>query len=72
MLLITELLLMNVKKCPVIILIIPFVWSVIGFLAVFQFGITEDTGLLVASLTTTSLLIYRNKMLLKKNILIEV
>lgn len=61
------LLLMNVKKCPLIILIIPFVWSVIGFMAVLQFGILEDTGLLVASLITVSLLIYRNKLLSKND-----
>lgn len=57
-------LLMNVKKCPLTILVIPFCWSVIGFMAAFQFGILEDMGLLVASLVTTSLLIYRNNRLL--------
>ena len=57
------LVLMNIKKCPIIILIIPFVWSVIGFMAAFQFGIMEDTGLIVASLITACLLIYRNKIL---------
>jgi Family of unknown function (DUF6064) len=55
------LLLLNVKKCIVVILIIPFAWSVIGFMAAFQFGILEDTGLILASLIATSLLIYRNK-----------
>jgi len=57
------LVLMNIKKCPITILIIPFVWSVIGFMAAFQFGILEDTGLIVASLITACLLIYRNKIL---------
>jgi Family of unknown function (DUF6064) len=56
-------LLLNVKKCPPTILIIPFIWSVIGFMAAFQFGILEDTGLFAASLITTFLLIYRNKQL---------
>lgn len=56
-------LLLNQKKCPIAILIIPFIWSVIGFMAAFQFGILEDTGLLVASLATVSLLIYRNRKL---------
>jgi hypothetical protein len=56
-------LLLNVKKCPHTILIIPFIWSVIGFMAAFQFGILEDTGLFAAGLITISLLIYRNKML---------
>jgi hypothetical protein len=56
-------LLFNNKKCPVTIIIIPFVWAVVGFTAAIQFGVFEDTGLLVASLITTSLLIYRNKLL---------
>ena len=59
-------LLLNEKKCPMLILIIPFVWSIIGFMAAFQFGILEDTGLVVASLITTSLFIHRNKILSKK------
>jgi Family of unknown function (DUF6064) len=54
-------LLFNTKKCPIIILIIPFIWSMIGLMAAFQFGILEDTGLILASLIGTALLIYRNK-----------
>ena len=60
-------LLLNEKKCPILILIIPFLWSVIGFMAAFQFGIFEDTGLILASLMAVSLLIYRNTILSKKN-----
>lgn len=56
-------LLFNIKKCPVTIIIIPFVWAIIGFTAAIEFGVFEDIGLLVASLITTSLLIYRNKLL---------
>ena len=56
-------LLLNTKKCPVSILIIPFIWSIIGLMAAFQFGILEDTGLSVASLVAMSLLIFRNKKL---------
>lgn len=59
------LLLLNEKKCPLAVLIIPFLWSIIGFMAAFQFGIVEDTGLLVAGLSASSLLIYRNRMLPK-------
>lgn len=54
-------LLLNTKKCPIIILIIPFLWSIIGFMAALQFGIFEDTGLIVASLLTWSLILYKNK-----------
>lgn len=57
------LLLFNVKKSPITILIIPFIWSVIGFMAAFQFGILEDAGLLLAGLITIFLLLYRNRML---------
>ncbi len=56
-------LLLNVKNCPLTILIIPFIWSVIGFMAAFQFGIFEDTGLIAASLITITLLLYRCKTL---------
>jgi hypothetical protein len=57
------LLLLNIKKIPIVILVIPFVWSLIGFTAAFQFGILEDTSLLVASLVSVFLLIYRNRRL---------
>jgi Family of unknown function (DUF6064) len=60
-------LLFNEKKCPILILIIPFMWSIIGFMAAFQFGILEDTGLIVASLMTMFLLMYKNKLLLKND-----
>ncbi len=56
-------LLLSDKKCPVAILIIPFIWSVIGFMAAFNFGIEEDTGLLVAGLLTIPMLIMRNRKL---------
>ncbi|WP_395045979.1 DUF6064 family protein, partial [Flavobacterium sp.] len=49
------------KKCPIWILMIPFLWSIIGFTAVIQFGILEDSSLIVASLLATSLMIYRNR-----------
>jgi hypothetical protein len=53
------------KKCPVAILIIPFIWSLIGFTAAFQFGIFEDTALLIAGLVAVSLIMYRNKKFIK-------
>ena len=54
-------LLLNQKKCPISILIIPFIWSIIGLMAAIQFGIFEDTSLIVTGLITSSLLIYKNK-----------
>jgi hypothetical protein len=55
------LLLLSNKKCPVIILIIPVIWSAIGFTAAFTFGIIEDTGLLVGGILTLLMLLTKNK-----------
>lgn len=52
--------LMNTKKTPIAVLIIPLLWSVVGFFATIQLGILEDTSLLIAGLVTISLLFYRN------------
>ncbi len=60
------LLLMNIKKTPVVILIIPCLWSIVGFTAALQFNVFEDVGLLVASVLTTYLLIHRNNKLSRK------
>ena len=60
-------LLLSKKKCPLIVLIIPFVWSIIGFTAAFNFGIVEDIGLLVSGVLTLILVIVRNKGLVKKH-----
>jgi hypothetical protein len=49
------------KKCPVIILVIPFLWSLLGFSAAVSLGVYEDTGLLVAGLVATSMILIRNK-----------
>jgi hypothetical protein len=54
-------LLLTIKKCPLPILIIPFIWSLIGFMAALQFGILEDIALVVVGLVAVSLLIFRNK-----------
>ncbi len=37
---------------PKYVVVIPFIWSVIGFFASLQLGIKEDTGLLIAGLIT--------------------
>jgi len=55
------LLLLIYKKCPVSILVIPFIWSVLGFSAAFHFGMVEDIWLLFSGLLTTSILLFRNK-----------
>jgi Family of unknown function (DUF6064) len=62
------LLLLMDKKFPVVILIIPFIWSIIGFTAAFHFGIVEDIGLLVSGLLSFSMLILRNRNLTKATV----
>lgn len=53
------------KKCPYVILIIPFIWSIIGFTAVFNFGIIEDTGLLISGITALIMILNKNKIFIK-------
>ena len=48
------------KKIPLYLLIIPLIWSVIGFSAAFNFGMVEDTGLIIAGVMATSLILIRN------------
>ncbi len=48
-------------KIPIQILIIPVIWSLIGFTAALQLGIYEDTGLLVSGLVTVLLTIKKNQ-----------
>ena len=42
------------KKTPLIIYLIPLGWVMIGFLAVFSLGMSEDFGLLIAGIFTIS------------------
>ncbi len=49
------------KKLPWWILIIPALWSIIGFTAAITLGIPEDTGLLIAVIAGIGLLWYRAK-----------
>ena len=49
------------EKMPVHTLIIPLLWSVIGFTAAINLIIYEDTGLLIAGLTTFTLLLISNR-----------
>lgn len=48
------------KKIPLYIIIIPLLWSVIGFFAALNFSVYEDTGLLIAGVTGFGMLLYRN------------
>lgn len=55
------LLLWTAGRVPGWLLVIPTLWALIGFTAAFTLGILEDTGLLVAGLLGTGLLLYRNR-----------
>lgn len=48
-------------KIPKPILIIPVLWSLIGFSAALTMGIHEDIGLLVAGMVATTLLLIRDR-----------
>ncbi len=49
------------RKVPVFVLIIPVIWSVIGFFAAISFGILEDTGLLISGILASILILRNNK-----------
>jgi hypothetical protein len=46
---------------PAVLLVIPFLWGLVGFSAALSLGIAEDFGLLVAALLATSLLAFRRR-----------
>jgi hypothetical protein len=54
-------LLWALKPPPLAILVIPLVWSIIGFGAARSLGIREDTGLVVAGIVGTALIWIYNK-----------
>jgi hypothetical protein len=58
-------LLFSSSRIPFIVIIIPVTWSLIGFSAVVSLGMKEDTGLLIAGLISTIIVIYKNRMLKK-------
>lgn len=48
------------KKLRTYLLIIPLIWSIIGFSATSTLGMKEDVGLLVAGLVGTTMIIIKN------------
>lgn len=48
---------------PKILLVIPFLWSLIGFSAALSLDVTEDTLLLLAGVIGTLMLVYRDQIL---------
>jgi hypothetical protein len=55
------LLLLTDRKVPKYVLIIPLLWSFIGFTAAIKLGIREDIGLLVAGVSGAVLLSLRDR-----------
>lgn len=64
-------LLLTDKKCPAALLIIPSIWSIIGFSAAITLGIIEDIGLLVSGIISVLLLLLRSKTFMKSAIQIQ-
>jgi hypothetical protein len=50
------------NKVKVYMVVLPFVWSIIGFVAALKLGILEDVGLLVAGVLGTALLLTSREM----------
>jgi hypothetical protein len=55
------LLLLTIKKIPCYLLIIPFLWSVIGVSAAINLQVPQDFGLIVAGILGTFLILYKNR-----------
>jgi hypothetical protein len=55
------LLLWTDSKIPKSVLIIPFLWSLIGFSAALKLGVLEDAGLLVAGIVGVVLIVLRDR-----------
>jgi hypothetical protein len=55
------LLLLTSAKVPKFVLIIPFLWSLLGVWAALSLGIREDVGLLVAGILSVGLLFWRDR-----------
>jgi len=54
-------LLLTADDIPISLVIIPVIWSVVGFTAAIKLGVYEDIGLLAAGIVTVSLIIYSRK-----------
>ena len=53
-------LLLFLKKCPVTLLIIPALWSIVGFSAALTLNVYEDFSLIISGLISTTMLISHN------------
>ena len=51
------------RRIPVVLLLIPFIWSIIGISATLNLGIKEDAVLTVSGVVSTAFVLFRNKSL---------
>ena len=61
-------LLFSSSRIPFIIIIIPAIWSLIGFSAAVSLSMKEDVSLLIAGFVSTIMIIHKNKMLKKVSV----
>jgi len=61
-------LLLSSSRMPFIVVIIPAIWSIIGFSAAVSLGMKEDTVLLIAGFACTIMIIHKNKGLKKQTL----
>ncbi|HEY5918684.1 MAG TPA: DUF6064 family protein [Chryseolinea sp.] len=60
-------LLSSIKRVPWYVLVIPFLWSILGFFAAIELTIKEDFGLLIAGIVSTVILAFFKPKKLEKN-----
>ena len=53
-------------RIPIIIILIPFLWSLIGFFAAVNLTIKEDFGLLIAGILGTAMLLFFRRKIIKE------
>jgi len=57
------LLLLTTQSVPLYFLVVPFLWSLIGFWVAIRFGLVQDYGLLIVGVTGVYLIIRHNRRL---------
>ncbi len=60
-------LLFSVKRIPFYMILIPLIWSIIGFGAALNLSIYEDFGLLIAGIIGTILIVSKNRRISRAN-----
>lgn len=53
--------LLIVRKLPKYLIVIPFVWSLLGFVAAVSMGVREDTFLLLAGVITAGIVLFQGR-----------